>query len=305
MELESHPAMSEEQKTTIVLDGDPADDANALASHPILLQYSNHVPVKRFALNQPSLIIGRKPDVADICLNDPSVSRAHCRIEWIDQRLYVTDLGSANSTYVNHAKISEPQELTHGDTLRVGNTRFRYYARGSTDLYLFDSMYQAAVLDQQLQVFRKEYLLETLEENSLIARETGKPLTLMFIDLDRFKSVNDTYGHDAGDHVLKEVCQTIKTAIRDSDTFGRYGGEEFCILLPGSDLTEACEVAERVRATVEQTPIYYGEQMIPVTVSIGVAAFTDDMDSIEDLIKLADEMVYLSKANGRNQVSHT
>jgi diguanylate cyclase (GGDEF)-like protein len=123
------------------------------------------------------------------------------------------------------------------------------------------------------------------------------------IDLDRFKGINDTYGHDAGDLVLKEVCGAIKKLVRPTDTFGRFGGEEFVIILPRTSMDHAFRFAEVVRQMVEKLRINYASSPIPVTVSIGCAEITEDMVEPQDLIKLADVMVYRSKTGGRNRVT--
>ena len=126
----------------------------------------------------------------------------------------------------------------------------------------------------------------------------------MLFDIDKFKSVNDTYGHIAGDFVLKEVCNLIKPLVRPEDTFARYGGEEFCILLPKLTLDEAFLFAEKVRSLIEKSTFDYEGTLIPVTLSIGVASVRDPaLTSPVDFVKAADACVYKSKNAGRNRVS--
>jgi len=132
---------------------------------------------------------------------------------------------------------------------------------------------------------------------------TGTSLSVLMIDIDKFKSVNDTYGHDVGDVVLKETARVLKGAVRRYDTAARMGGEEFLVICPGADLEEARMVGERIRLRVESSHIKFGEFDRNLTISVGVATMLEGIDDTDHLIRLADEAVYVSKTNGRNQVS--
>ena len=127
---------------------------------------------------------------------------------------------------------------------------------------------------------------------------TGSPVSLAMVDIDRFKPLNDTHGHQAGDDVLREVAQALKQRCRDMDVPARYGGEEFAVILPDTDATSAFEVAERLRQVVETA-----NTSLPVTVSIGVATSSAGSRGAEDLIAAADTALYASKRAGRNRVS--
>ncbi len=129
------------------------------------------------------------------------------------------------------------------------------------------------------------------------ALETGRPLSLILFDLDRFKQVNDTYGHQVGDRVLKEVVTKVKETLRDTDIIGRYGGEEFLVILPDTPIGEAVKVAERIRKLIEATEFPEGFR---VTISCGVSQLRPQ-DSVESLIKRADEALYKAKKAGRNR----
>ncbi len=127
------------------------------------------------------------------------------------------------------------------------------------------------------------------------------PFALIMIDIDNFKKINDTYGHQAGDYVLKELARLLKSQLRARDVIARYGGEEFAILLPGVSFSQAIRVAERLRKSVEKHLFKYGEQVIPVTVSVGVAMMRDGFDETA-IIEKADKALYLAKRSGKNQV---
>jgi diguanylate cyclase (GGDEF)-like protein len=132
---------------------------------------------------------------------------------------------------------------------------------------------------------------------------TGDPLSLIIFDLDHFKKLNDNYGHDAGDYVLKEKAQLIRSnGIREQDVFARYGGEEFVILLPKTNLKQSFEIAERLRKLIESKEFMYDGKRLPVTASIGVADYRQGVITGTDLFKRADEAVYKAKEGGRNQV---
>ncbi|UUL81824.1 sensor domain-containing diguanylate cyclase [Sphingomonas qomolangmaensis] len=133
------------------------------------------------------------------------------------------------------------------------------------------------------------------------ARRYGRPSSLVMLDLDHFKSVNDTYGHPAGDRVLNHVAKIAGGALRPSDVFGRLGGEEFAILLPETAASDAVVVAERLRGAIAQSPVVLdGDIAIDVTASMGVAALGPEMTSFPQWLERADTMLYAAKAGGRN-----
>jgi diguanylate cyclase (GGDEF)-like protein len=125
----------------------------------------------------------------------------------------------------------------------------------------------------------------------------------MMLDVDHFKSVNDTHGHLAGDAVLTNTAQTINNTLREIDCLGRYGGEEFLVILPQTDGHQATRSAERIRETVKETMTQYEDNALKVTVSIGVAVIQKTDHNENDLINRADEALYLAKRNGRDQVA--
>jgi diguanylate cyclase (GGDEF)-like protein len=135
------------------------------------------------------------------------------------------------------------------------------------------------------------------------ARQRHAPFAVLFVDLDHFKSINDTHGHAAGDLVLRSVAQGLRAALRREDFLGRIGGEEFCALLPGAHLAEAKSVAERLRVAIAALEISAERGRIPVTASIGVATDHDALHNMAELQQLADQAMYRAKALGRNRVS--
>ena len=129
------------------------------------------------------------------------------------------------------------------------------------------------------------------------------PLSLILFDIDFFKHVNDRYGHLSGDYVLRKACALLKDRVlRSEDVFGRYGGEEFIVILPEATLQKACEIAERLRATVEKFPFEYYGHAFPIAISLGVGEMDISTKTPEDLIKKTDAALYKAKQSGRNQV---
>lgn len=125
----------------------------------------------------------------------------------------------------------------------------------------------------------------------------------MIFDIDHFKKVNDTYGHQAGDAVIQGLAKVVSEQIRDTDIAGRYGGEEFVVLLPDVDCAGGRIFAERLRGVVERLQISHEGQVIPFTISLGVADLSEPSDDHLQLLQWADQALYTSKRNGRNQVT--
>jgi len=161
-----------------------------------------------------------------------------------------------------------------------------------------------ATQDAATGLFNRRYLLETGQHELARMHRYGSPLALLMLDVDNFKRVNDTWGHPVGDRVLQGVAQVMKAMVRDQDTVGRLGGEEFAVLLPETDRDGAMGIAERMRAAVEARPLAMADDgtLVRVTVSIGVTALLTENDSFEEALMRADKALYQAKENGRNQV---
>jgi len=148
----------------------------------------------------------------------------------------------------------------------------------------------------------RRFGMERLEQEWTASERTGRPLTCMLIDLDHFKEVNDTYGHDAGDETLKQAATILENSSREYDDISRIGGEEFMLICPGTDLEAGKTYAERIRKSFATTVFNVGQNKFPLTISVGVAERNQSMSSFNDLIKAADKALYLSKQQGRNRV---
>ncbi len=166
-----------------------------------------------------------------------------------------------------------------------------------------EALREQATHDPLTGLWNRYALLEALDrEHSRAARE-GTPLAVIMLDLDHFKRVNDTYGHQAGDAVLRETAGRMQAVVRAYDLVGRYGGEEFLIVLPGTSGVNAAQLAERLRAAVAYDPVDHDLLRIPVTASFGVGASgPEPSGDPQTLIRLADEALYRAKEKGRNRV---
>jgi two-component system cell cycle response regulator len=163
---------------------------------------------------------------------------------------------------------------------------------------------EMAITDQLTGLHNRRYMSRHLDTLIASAQKNGKPLAFLIFDIDHFKTVNDTHGHDIGDEVLREFAGRIGANVRGIDLACRYGGEEFVVVMPDTDIQFATTVAERLRSSVETTPftISRAPHKINITISIGIAESDIGEDSAEKLLHRADQALYRAKRDGRNRV---
>ncbi len=256
---------------------------------------------RRHSLSSDPLIIGRSEDCG-ICINDNSVSRRHVQIELRGEDHFATDLESMNGTFVNNVATAE-RKLEDGDYLRVGNCIYRFLSGGNVESDYHEEIYRLTIIDALTGVHNKRYFLEFLQRELARAQRHNLGLALVLIDVDRFKKINDEFGHLGGDLTLCELARCARQHIRQDELLARYGGEEFVVVLPEIDLESARAAAERLRQLVEVNPFSYAGKSYQVTISLGVA-FTKGAEGITttELIKRADSKLYEAKRDGRNRV---
>lgn len=200
---------------------------------------------------------------------------------------------------------ASPASYTQDD-LRLLDILLDLVATAMTNARLFAQVQRLAVTDGLTGLLLRRPWLEHLTRELLRAGRSREPLSILMLDVDHFKRYNDTYGHVAGDAILRSLGEWLRTAVPPGGFAARYGGEEFAVLLPGSARHQAVEVAERLRATVERetdtSTGQRGKERPRVTISIGIAAFPDDAPAELELIRLADQRLYQAKAAGRNRV---
>ena len=248
-------------------------------------------------------IIGRGQK-AQIRLFDDGISREHAQLVVEGNAIVLQDLGSTNGTFCNGLKVDR-RELVDGDRILVGSTtilKFTYH--DNLDEMFQKQMYESALRDGLTKAFNKKYFTDRLESEFTFATRHASPLALVLFDIDHFKKVNDTFGHQAGDHVLSEISTLLSGALRAEDVFARYGGEEFAVICRGSDQSQAQVVGERLRKSVESHRFVYEGKHIPVTISVGISVLPNpEVKDANDIVGFADQALYKSKNGGRNRVT--
>ena len=256
---------------------------------------------QRIDIGEQPLVIGRAPE-CEFQITDRSISRQHTRI-WRDPAGYrIKDLDSTNKTLLNDQPIIEA-ELRDGDQIAIGNCVLKFMDRSSVEARYHEEIYQLATVDPLTGLYNRRQFLELLEKELARSANHQRPLALLIIDLDHFKSINDSYGHPAGDVVLKRVAAELKANAREEFIVARIGGEEFATVLPEHGLDEASAFAERLCtaiASLDVTNTQVGPQR--VTVSIGVAQWQEAMVGVADLLRATDAQLYRAKQSGRNRV---
>lgn len=252
-------------------------------------------------LEENTVVAGRDSE-CDLYLHDGSVSRQHAEFISDGKGYRLRDLGSTNGSLVNGQPVDDV-ELRSGDTIKLGCFMFKFLAAGSVESQYHETVYTAMTRDALTGAMNKRYLLEAMQREIARCRRQENPLAAVMLDIDHFKSVNDTHGHLVGDEVLREFGQRLGAVCREYDLLARYGGEEFCLVLFGSDKAEAIESAERCRQAVCATPFETAVGPLKITASFGISVLDPTQEqSPTDLIHLADMRLYDAKEAGRNCV---
>ncbi len=292
----------------------PLDDTTRMAPAPeagppeaqqagaclVVLSGSNVGEMYRIEKDQ--VVIGRG-DKVDLRLVDDGISREHVRLSKLEGRIVLEDLGSTNGTYCNGQRVTR-QPLAEGDKILIGSTTIlKFSYQDKLDEMFQRQMSESALRDGLTRAFNKRYFMDRMESEFQYAIRHRTPLSLIFLDIDHFKKINDQHGHQAGDHVLAQLSMLVMSMLGEEETFARYGGEEFAIVARGVELAAATELSERLRAAVEAHPFQFASTGLPVTISVGVArAPAPGMASSGDLVARADEAMYAAKRSGRNRV---
>jgi two-component system cell cycle response regulator len=232
------------------------------------------------------------------------VSRKHARITWKAGKYFVEDLGSANGTFVQGTRIDGREELLDGNVLQLGpRVVFRYSVTDTGEEKILRQLYESSVKDSLTGAYNREYFGERFKSEVAYSVRHQTELSLVFLDVDHFKKVNDTYGHPAGDAVLIATVAALSRTLRTEDVVARYGGEEFAVVLRGIALGPATTVGERLRGLVENARVAHGEESIRCTISAGCASLACcEAPSAEAMIAIADRRLYVAKRGGRNRV---
>jgi diguanylate cyclase (GGDEF)-like protein len=217
---------------------------------------------------------------------------------------HLSPLLSSQGAVTGLVRVESPQkDAIDNEDQRLLESLVVLASLSTENAKLYRETQELAITDGLTKLLLRRQLLERLEDELKRAAQSGTPLSFILLDIDHFKAVNDTYGHPAGDKVLREIAQMVKKRVRDVDLCGRYGGEEFAVLLPATDLKGAKLVAERIREGVGREPFELRGESRRITVSLGISSFPGDAQEMEDLIERADEALYRSKERGRDRVT--
>ncbi|MGB1012904.1 MAG: diguanylate cyclase [Nannocystaceae bacterium] len=258
---------------------------------------------RKYTIAGVALTIGRATS-NDICVSQDSVSRTHATLGLDDSGVRIKDNESTNGTYVNDHKIHEAW-LKDGDLIKVGRSIFKFLTGDNIESSYHEEIYRLSTVDGLTEIFNKRYFLETIDRELSRARRYDRPLALLMFDIDHFKVCNDTFGHRAGDYVLREIASIVRERARKVDVLARYGGEEFSLILPEVETKGAAIFGEKIRAMIEQARFVFEGHHIPITISVGVAELTASIANADDLIRAADANLYRAKNGGRNCVVST
>lgn len=276
-----------------------ANEPQLSAEACLILIYGASDLGKRFALTHDT-IIGRDPS-SDICVDMSFVSRQHAHVTLRENRWFIEDLGSRNGTQVNGTPVDGATRLDNGDQIKVGGAIFKYIAGGNVEALFHEEIYRMTIFDALTKVHNKRYLIDFLEREIARSRRYSSPLSMAMLDIDHFKKLNDTHGHQAGDYVLEHVAGTIASIVRREQLIARYGGEEFALVLPELDAEQVRGFCESVRQRVAAESYLFEDKTLRVTISIGAAMLDETMER-DELIQAADAMLYEAKRGGRNRV---
>jgi diguanylate cyclase (GGDEF)-like protein len=296
-----------DDKTTVIVSLDElakgARDGSTDAKVAVL-KMARGVEVGRHFLlkGAPSFLLGRSSECS-IMIPDASCSRKHAEIMVMGAELYLKDLGSTNGTHVNGQKIAAPAKLKENDVIQVGdNTEFAFLYMREQEANAQVEIYDKATRDSLTRTYNRRFFEDTLKRDMDARNASGGSVALIVFDIDHFKKVNDTYGHPAGDAVLREIGRKMPSVIRGEDIFARVGGEEFALIMRTNDPKSVWTSAERLRVLAQSLVIVNEGKTIPVTISVG-SCFVSGPAPVtsEKIYKIADEALYEAKHGGRNR----
>jgi diguanylate cyclase (GGDEF)-like protein len=253
-------------------------------------------------LSDGTQVLGRSAGHAQLIVSGRGLSRAHAEVNLDSEgRVSVRDLDSTNGVFVNGERI-QTIGLNAGDTLALGpEVVLRLDTPDESVQALFEEMYQGANRDALTGLLNRRSFLERLHEEHAASERHGFEACLAILDVDHFKSINDTHGHLTGDAVLVELGKRLLAGVRTEDVVGRYGGEEFILLIRHTGLSGATQLMDRLRSSVAAQAFVAGGVTLKVTASIGLTSIKPHLPE-EAIIAAADRALYEAKRGGRNRV---
>jgi diguanylate cyclase (GGDEF)-like protein len=281
--------------------------AELAGSRALLVVLSGPAIGHTYSIGPEPVMLGRG-EGSEVLIPDPGISRQHARIELRGDRFFVVDLGSTNGTLVDGARIKDAEPLRDGNRIQLGSRSIiKFSMMDSLEAAVQQRLNEAIHADGLTGARNRRYLETRLRDEFAFAVRHSRPLCLLMLDIDHFKSINDRHGHPVGDLALKALSETLLKQVRQEDVVVRYGGEEFLILARGINHQQGRQFGERIRHCVEVMQIPYGDrQLLQLTVSIGVASLRQGADTDPaQIVGRADAALYQAKQGGRNRVEGT
>lgn len=275
----------------------------APAGRACLLQiYPAGVHAEMIRLNKKRTLIGR--DLAsDVALEDTSVSRTHAAIDQDDTGYMILDMASRNGTFVDDQPLRGARRLTGGELIRVGSTILKFLSSMDEEAQYHAVVHELMIRDALTNTFNRSYLMSTLDKLVPRCMRNGVDLSVIVIDIDHFKKVNDSFGHMVGDEVLRIFSERLRSSLRADNVLCRLGGEEFVVIAERASLPDGVRIAERLRLAVSSEPFLTQSGALKVTCSLGVASLqATRATGVDQLLNAADSRLYAAKKAGRNCV---
>jgi two-component system, cell cycle response regulator len=287
---------------TITVDTNTCSQTDACQLY--LTIFSGNSTCRRHKLRRGVSTIGRSPK-ADIAINDDGISRIHCTLEWLGDVLTIEDKGSTNGTFADGCRISRAH-LAPGATFHLGRSLVRIENKADSEIKQEESLLYSATFDALTGIFNRNHFMKLASMELAYAGRHALPVGIIMADIDEFKTVNDSFGHQSGDFVLSRFANMLIENKRTEDLVGRYGGDEFIVLPRGDASREAVYAfCERIRQALESYKFNFNQSSLGVTVSIGFHLMEigqkDPAASLTDLIHHADKALYHAKEKGRNR----
>lgn len=296
----SQPSVWRDRIPTLTGDVDPV---RVRAGRPVLTMLEGPAVGSTHPI-AGELVLGRS-DQADVRIDEPTVSWAHARVTLSGSEVLLEDLGSTNGTFVRNQRVTGPQALPERARIRLGpRVTLRLDYLDALEHRALRQVYESSVLDPLTGVHNRRYLEERARTELSYALRNGAALSVLLVDIDHFKQVNDRCGHAIGDAVLRVVATSMRRVLRPEDVLGRYGGEEFVIVARGVSSRNAAILAERIRRRIQRLPMPAELGIDGLSVSVGVATFDAEhaFGSALELVAAADAAMYSAKQQGRNRV---
>lgn len=256
---------------------------------------------KMFKLATQRMVVGRSP-TNEILVDDEGISRQHAFVERNALGFVLVDNESTNGVFVNGQRILR-HLMQDGDKVQLGSSAIlKFSFQDEVEERAQKQLYESATRDGLTNCYNKKYFADQLKTEFSYYFRHDEPMSLCLFDIDFFKKLNDGFGHQAGDHVLKTMSALVQKALRTEDIFARYGGEEFGIIFKNTDGEKAFLVLERIRRNIEKYEFTDNDRRMPVTISIGISTLEkQNYPSPKALVKAADDYLYQAKGKGRNR----